>query len=202
MKTAAATHDAVPPTPREALARFQRTTLAQARERMVKANQRVAEAYAEIKAREDALTATPALSPDADQTSFIRQRDNADYLRQRLVAAQQAAVAANDAHGVAAQSLREAEAQAAALRHEVLLDEARRIEAELGSLATQVSAKLAQMDAIGAHFRKVGVVGRPAETFGTLRNRVVGFWFGVSVSQADECTAADGLAQFLRDLEG
>lgn len=201
MKAATATHDASPPTAREALTHFQRTALAQARECMAKADQGVALVYAEIKTREDALKAAPAPSPDAGQVAFIRQRDNVDYLRQRLAIAQQDAAAANDAHRVAAQALREAEAQAASLRHEVLLDEARRIEAELGALASQATTKLAQFDAIGAHFRKAGVVGRPIETFGAPRNRVSGFWIGATVSQAEDRAATEQIADLLRNLE-
>lgn len=202
MKAAAVAHDASPPTAREALAHFQRTVLAQARERMAKADQGVAEVYAEIKAREDALKAVPPPSPDADQAAFIRQRDHVDYLRQHLAAAQQRAVAANEVHGIAARALREAEAEAASLRHEVLLDEARRLEAELGALASQVTAKLAQLTAIDSHFRKAGVVGRLVETFGALRNRVSGFWFGVSFSPAENLTATEQLAELLHSLEG
>ncbi len=162
----------------------------------------VARVYAEREARADALQAAPVPSPDADQASFIRQRDNVDYLRQRLSAAEAQVTAAAEVQRVTAQALREAEVQATDLQNAVLVDEARRIEAELGSLAVQATSLLALLDAVADHFRRNSVVGRPVEAFGALRNRISTFWMGAVVAQADDHVAGEQLAALLRTLGG
>ncbi len=202
MKSATAIHVEAPPTAREALAHFQHTTLAAARARASETNQRIVAARDEATRKENALKAAPVPSAEDDQATFIRRRDNLDYLRQQLAAAEHQVNAAGDVHRGSAQALQEANSQAADLLHTVLVEEARGLEAELGALACQATAKLAQLDAIGSYFRKTGVVGRPIETFGALRNRVSGFWMGATVSQAEDRAATERLAAFLRDLEG